>query len=121
MQRLRLHSIFKTISYGEKAAAAIKDEEEVAELARQTAAEQDKKRNMAQLAAACALNDDHPAVAAALLAAAEALHTGAPMPAEHATLPSGGHKATYRECVVNAFMAAPGVSVTANLIRYLQV
>jgi hypothetical protein len=111
LQRLRLHSILKTISDGERAAAALKEEQEMAQLARQTAAEQDKQRNMRQLEAACALNEhDHPAVAACLLAAAEALRTGVPMAAEQAIMPSGGHEATYKNVVIKAFMAAPGVS-----------
>jgi hypothetical protein len=99
----------KTISDGEKAAAALKEKEEMAKLARQTAAEQDKQRNMRQLAAACALNDD-PTVIACLQAAEEALRTGEPMAAELAVLPCGGHNATYSDVVIKAFMAAPGVS-----------
>jgi hypothetical protein len=108
-QRLRLHSILKSISEGEKAAAALKEEEEMAKLARQTTAEQDKQRNIRQLAAACAFNDD-AAVIACLQAAEEALRTGEPMAAELAVLPGGGHHATYSDVVITAFMAAPGVS-----------
>ena len=57
--------------------------------------------------------EKHPQIAQSLDAAAAAHNTGLPMQPGLAVLKAGGHTATYKDNVKDAFSNAPGVSVLA--------
>lgn len=102
-QRLGFNCILTTIRDGEKAAAALNEEEELVNLARQATAEQNKQRNI--LAAPCGINGCLPGGCSR-----GALRSSQALAAELTVLPLGGHETTYSKAVTKAFMAAPGVS-----------